>query len=82
MAGVNREAVERLNAKLEENADSMNLSDIGDVVGQPFWELIVMLLLDAQDAARAIQLATARIRGNAEFNDADFEDDEDLDDDE
>lgn len=81
MAGVNREAVERLNTKLEENADSLNLSDVGDICGQPFWELIVMLLLDAQDAARAIQLATARIRGNAEFNGFEEEDDEDLDDD-
>lgn len=80
--GVNREAVERLDTKLKENADSLNVSDIGDVCGQPFWELLVMLLLDASDAARAIQIATQRIRSGHAFDDLEFEPEEedDLDD--
>ena len=38
---------------------------IGDVFGPDFYELIIYALLDAQDAARAIQLASARLSGRA-----------------
>lgn len=72
--GVNREAVEALDAKLKAGED-ITYSDIGDVIGNPFWELIIMGFLDSQDAARAIQLAVARIRTADEE-----EEDDDLDD--
>ena len=38
---------------------------IGDIFGPVFYELILYALLDAQDAARAIQLASARLSGRA-----------------
>ena len=38
---------------------------IGDVFGPDFYELVIYALLDAQDAARAIQLASARLSGRA-----------------
>ena len=38
---------------------------IGEVFGPAFYELMLYALLDAQDAARAIQLASARLSGRA-----------------
>ena len=53
----------------------LTLAHVGRVFGQPFWEMTVILLLDSQDAARAIQGAISRLReeGNAPSPE-DFED--------
>jgi hypothetical protein len=59
---------------LEKGAE-LNLKHVGDVFGSDFWELIVMLLLDAQDAARAIQGAINRLRDDAEVDDLEDDDD-------
>lgn len=73
MAKIDREALELVHEDLERGAE-LTLQHVGNVFGQEFWELIVMLLLDAQDAARAIQGAINRLRDDAEVDD--FEDDD------
>lgn len=78
MAKIDREALELVAAELEKG-EELNLKHIGDTFGSDFWELIVMLLLDAQDAARAIQGAVNRLR-NADDDDAISYDDEEDDD--
>lgn len=48
----------------------LTLEMLGDVFGQPFWIILVYSLLDANDAARAIQGAISRLRkGDDEFPD-------------
>jgi hypothetical protein len=74
MAKVDREALELVVEDLEKGAE-LNLKHVGDVFGSDFWELIVMLLLDAQDAARAIQGAINRLRDDAEVDDLEDDDD-------
>ena len=74
MAKVDREALELVIEDLEKGAE-LNLKHVGDVFGSDFWELIVMLLLDAQDAARAIQGAINRLRDDAEVDDLEDDDD-------
>ena len=44
---------------------ALNFRHIGDIFGPAFYELMLYALLDAQDAARAIQLASARLSGRA-----------------
>lgn len=73
MAKIDREALELVNEDLERGAE-LNLKHVGDVFGSDFWELIVMLLLDAQDAARAIQGAINRLRDDAEVDDLEDDD--------
>lgn len=75
MAKIDREALELVNEDLERGAE-LTLQHIGSVFGQEFWELIVMLLLDAQDAARAIQGAINRLRDDAEIDEFDEDDEE------
>jgi hypothetical protein len=74
VAKVDREALELVIEDLEKGAE-LNLKHVGDVFGSDFWELIVMLLLDAQDAARAIQGAINRLRDDAEVDDLEDDDD-------
>lgn len=57
----NREAFEKVAQQLEEG-EELNLEMVGDVFGKDFYILIVMLLLDAQDAARAIHGAISRLK--------------------
>lgn len=40
----------------------LTFSHVGRVFGQDFWELLVMSLMDSNDAARAIQNAINRLR--------------------
>lgn len=77
MAKIDREALELVAKELDEGAE-LNLKHVGDVFGSDFWELIVMLLLDSQDAARAIAGAINRLR-TADDDDAIGYDDEDDD---
>jgi len=44
----------------------LTFSHIGRVFGQDFWELLVMCMMDANDAARAIQMSMLRMRAAAE----------------
>lgn len=44
----------------------LTFSHIGRVFGQDFWELLVMCMMDANDAARAIQMSMLRMRALAE----------------
>jgi len=78
MAKVDREAFEAVATDLEKGQE-LTLKHVGDVFGGEFWELIVMLLLDAQDAARAIQGAISRLRTEQDLDEIDdLEDDDDY----
>ena len=62
---VNKKAFKELVAKLEAGEAQLTLSDVGEVFGTPFWELLVYAMMDANEAARAIQGAINRLRGGA-----------------
>ena len=49
-----------------DEAPHLTFRYIGDIFGPAFYELILYALLDAQDAARAIQLASARLSGRTD----------------
>lgn len=57
----NDEAYARVKQDLEKGL-SITLEMVGDVFGKEFWMLVVYCLLDAQEAARAIQGAINRLR--------------------
>jgi len=61
---VNAKGLKGTKAKLKAG-EELTLEMVGDVFGQEFWILIVEVLLDSQDAARAIQLAVAKVRAGA-----------------
>ncbi len=65
MANVNKEAFEKVCADLE-GGQLLTLEHIGFVFGDDFWIMMVTALMDAQDAARAIQGAISRLAGRAE----------------
>lgn len=54
------EAFARVKADLAEG-NELTLAHIGEIFGADFWVLIVYALMDAQDAARAIQGAISRL---------------------
>jgi hypothetical protein len=60
MTTVNREEFERVAIELEAGQD-LTLEMVGRVFGNDFWVMTVYLLMDAQDAARAIQGAINRL---------------------
>lgn len=62
MAYPNSKAFREVKKKLVEGG-ALNFRDVGDVFGPDFWELVLYAFLDANDAARAIQLASQRLRG-------------------
>ena len=57
----NREAFERVCQDLQEG-NELTLTHVGEVFGTPFWVMVVSCLMDAGDAARAIQGAIQRLR--------------------
>jgi len=59
---VNREELEKVATELDAGG-MLTLEHIGRVFGQDFWMLIVYSLMDASDAARAIQGALLRLSG-------------------
>lgn len=63
----NRIAFDQVCKELEDG-QQLTLSHIGRIFGQPFWEMTVFLLLDSQDAARAIQGAIARLAGRPDVS--------------
>lgn len=63
-AKYDREAFEEVAARLDKGED-LTFEMIGEVFGQEFWMALVMSLMDASDAARAIQNAMARLSGKA-----------------
>ena len=67
---VNREEFEKVAAELQAPDAVLTLSHVGRVFGNEFWELMVYALLDAQDAARAIQGAINRLAGQTPTDDA------------
>lgn len=71
--GLNLTEAKKVKGKLDKGSE-LTFAMVGDVFGQPFWELLVTSLMDSQDAARAIQGAIARLRGNKV--DAGWEDDD------
>lgn len=62
MSSVNREAFEQVVADLE-SGQELTFAHLGAIFGDPFWYMIVECLMDAADAARAIQGAIARLSG-------------------
>lgn len=56
----NREAFERVYVELTEGED-LDWQMLGSIFGEDFWMLLVYSFLDANDAARAIQGAIARL---------------------
>lgn len=75
MTKPNAAAFKRVSDQLE-RGDQLTFNMMGDIFGNPFWEMVVLSLLDAQDAARAIQLATLRIRMGEQVDDDDLDDEE------
>lgn len=51
-----------------ESGKELTLEMVGDVFGQPFWIAIVYTMLEAQDAARAIQGAINRLSAGEQVN--------------
>ena len=45
-----------------EESQPLTLEDIGDVFGTPFWIMLIYAFLDSNDAARAIQNATRKLK--------------------
>lgn len=64
MSKVDRKALDLVEEDLEKG-NELTFAHIGTVFGQEFWELLVMALMDAQDAARRIQGAISRLRGES-----------------
>lgn len=60
MSTPNREAFERVYAELVDGED-LDWQMLGSIFGEDFWMLLVYSFLDANDAARAIQGAIARL---------------------
>ncbi len=59
---LNKEAFEKLVAEVESgNPSELTLEMVGDVFGKDFYLLIITLLLDAQEAALAIQGSMLRL---------------------
>jgi hypothetical protein len=58
--GVNKEAFEDVVKDLQAGAE-LTFAHIGAVFGDTFYFMIIEALMDAQDAARAIQGAIARL---------------------
>lgn len=57
---VNREAVEQV-AKDLEGGELLTYAHIGSIFGDEFYFMLIESFMDAQDAARAIQGAIARL---------------------
>lgn len=70
MAKIDRDALELVVEDLEKGAD-LTFQHIGSVFGASFWMLLVEALLDAHDAARAIQNAINRLRSGEVVEDED-----------
>ena len=73
----NKAAFKRVCDELEAGAE-FNFNMVGDVFGTIFWQLLVLSLMDANDAARAIQGAINRLRMQEDPTDED-DSDNDLD---
>lgn len=58
---VNREAVDKVAADLE-GGEQLTLAHVGAVFGDEFYFIVIEMLLDSQDAARAIQSAMNRLK--------------------
>lgn len=66
MAGsISEEGLASVRKDFEEGQE-FTFAHAGKVFGDAFWVAIVMALMDAQDAARAIQGAIARLSGKEE----------------
>lgn len=63
----NKAAFKQVCAELEEGRD-LTFEMLGRVFGADFWMLLVYGFLDAQDAARAIQGAIARLSAGEAAN--------------
>lgn len=59
---VNKAAFTRVCKELDEGK-ALTFGMVGDVFGSAFWEMLVIGLMDAQDAAIAIQGAIRRLSG-------------------
>lgn len=59
---VNREAVEQVAADLE-GGEQLTIAHLGAVFGEDVYFMVIEMLLDSQDAARAIQNAMLRLSG-------------------
>lgn len=57
---VNREAFEQVSKDLE-GGEALTFAHIGAIFGDEFYFMVIECLMDAQDAARAIQGAIARL---------------------
>jgi len=65
---VNKKAFKLVCEQLAEGPGhkDLTLDMVGSVFGQDFWIIMVMCLMDAQDASRAIQGAINRLRQGEE----------------
>ena len=56
-----KKAFKKVCADLEAG-NTLTMAHVGEVFGTDFWVMIVMALMDSQDAARAIQGAIQKLR--------------------
>ena len=63
----NKKAFKEVSARVDAG-EQLTFEMIGDVFGKEFWMLIVLSLMDANDAARAIQGAINRLRSDERVN--------------
>ena len=61
MANVDRRAFEEVCDRLDKG-EQLTFEGIGDIFGKTFWIMLVYSLMDAQDAARAIQNAILNVK--------------------
>ena len=57
----NKQAFKRVCEQLEAG-EALTFRMVGEVFGPEFWEMVVFSYMDANDAARAVQGAIARLR--------------------
>jgi hypothetical protein len=78
MSQIDYEALKIVEDQLD-HGEPLTHAMVGSVFGSEYWMLTVETLLDAQDAARAIQGSINRLRGasggNADFDAIDEEED-------
>ena len=61
MVSINQSNFKALVKRASDEDYELTLEDIGDVFGKDFYIMLVTMLMDAQDAARAIQGAISRL---------------------
>ena len=65
---MDRAAFKRIYERHANEDDVLSWEDVGDVFGKEVWMMLVYTMMDANDAARAIQGAIGRLKENDHVN--------------